>query len=1004
MDSVEVGGGSAAIGPEVVRRLRGTLSRAAFARVLSVTPQTVYRWELPDGAAEARRPRGTQLERLLSYARDKASPEGRALQGLLPSVADVRSPLTAAAVEDDDTLRVLPALDRVFHGDLRRGHAELVQLVAQTPDLSANARARAYYGIALCELCERSDARAALLLIGPALNDAETGRLDSDVAAKLFAVAAHCYAAVDGLLFDLGRVHAYQARVERLTRDANSGTDLEAACLAVLAALSGASVVGDVELLERVFACLEEARWNALPPLLAVGVQEFRLLRDMISGKAASAVIAEGEQLVAQAEGLGYVLTSARTLGKIAAMQLESLGDPEQVLLVARRARMLGRGPRIGRGVHETFAMKAELEALLRLGRIPEALEVAGELDAWMDETGMPAFAAITALVRLWMATGRMDCLQALSVRLRSYEQPAMRGMCRACAGLADACAALFTQESTETTLALFEQAESDAMRWPFLMRDVLLYRTYAHMAAGQTSEARVTLRRMQRLLDRLPSPWFTAQLRRIEGGVLAASGYWTEARQLLQAASATFELAKDRCDALMTRYLTCLLVAVFECGEANENEIDCVRSQMHALGLMDPRSMQLGVERMTEHLRRAEQPQDTAHVRSAERLVVPFQRVAMRGAAPNLILSELAQVVFELLPGRTIQLEELDSEGRARVLYGLDRAARSGSALADAPREPEWIEFSDGAGRLLRLGVLGPLDADGRATLSLLTTTAALALEVAVLRSVGERAPSNSAESLVPELPGFVAASTEMRALRAELSRLARSRSTVIITGESGTGKEIVARAIHDLSERANRAYIAFNCATVPRELFEGQLFGYRRGSFTGATSDHPGVIRSAHGGTLFLDEIGELPLDIQPKLLRFLENSEVFPLGERAPVHVDVRVLAATHRDLTKLVREGRFREDLYYRLQVVPVVIPALRERRADIPVLARHFLRELTPSEREPPVLAPDALAALLAQQFAGNVRELKNIIERALAYFPDQVVLKAEHLRLQLGVV
>jgi len=209
----------------------------------------------------------------------------------------------------------------------------------------------------------------------------------------------------------------------------------------------------------------------------------------------------------------------------------------------------------------------------------------------------------------------------------------------------------------------------------------------------------------------------------------------------------------------------------------------------------------------------------------------------------------------------------------------------------------------------------------------------------------------------------------TSMRAA-APLGGCQLGCSTVIVTGESGVGKEIVARAIHDLSERGRNAYVAFNCATVPRELFEGQLFGYRRGSFTGATSDHPGVIRAANGGTLFLDEIAELSLDIQPKLLRFLENSEVFPLGERAPVRVDVRVLAATHRDLASLVREGRFREDLYYRLQVVPVFIPALRERRADIPVQARHFLRELSRGS-DPPVLAPDALTSLLEQPYAAT---------------------------------
>ncbi|MFP2933893.1 sigma 54-interacting transcriptional regulator, partial [Pyxidicoccus sp. 3LG] len=237
------------------------------------------------------------------------------------------------------------------------------------------------------------------------------------------------------------------------------------------------------------------------------------------------------------------------------------------------------------------------------------------------------------------------------------------------------------------------------------------------------------------------------------------------------------------------------------------------------------------------------------------------------------------------------------------------------------------------------------------------------------------------------------------MKRLRAELASLSSSRATVIVTGESGSGKELVARALHTLSTRAQRPYVAFNCAAVPRELFEGQLFGYRRGAYTGATTDHPGVIRAAHGGTLFLDEIGELPLEVQPKLLRFLENGEVFPLGEVRPVEVDVRVVAATHRDLAQLVREGRFREDLYYRLQVVPVRVPPLRERREDVVALARHFVRQLTPEGQEPPQLGADALAALVAHPWPGNVRELRNVLERSMAYGPLPAVLGAEQMRI-----
>jgi transcriptional regulator with PAS, ATPase and Fis domain len=200
-------------------------------------------------------------------------------------------------------------------------------------------------------------------------------------------------------------------------------------------------------------------------------------------------------------------------------------------------------------------------------------------------------------------------------------------------------------------------------------------------------------------------------------------------------------------------------------------------------------------------------------------------------------------------------------------------------------------------------------------------------------------------------------------------------------------------------LSARATQPFVAFNCAAVPFDLFEGQLFGYKRGAYTGASSDSPGVIRSAGGGTLFLDEIGELPLDVQPKLLRFLENGEIFPLGERRAVQVDVRVIAATHRDLEALVREGVFREDLFYRLQVVPVRIPPLRERREDIVALARYFLRQLTPRDHEPPVLSPDAIATLLAHAWPGNVRELRNVIERSLAFEPVPGVLDGDHLRV-----
>jgi predicted ATP-dependent protease len=968
-----------AFGPERVRALRGRVSRAAFARQVGVTAQTVYRWELPESAAEARRPRGSQLQRLHELAADPR-PRVRSQPAAAAPVRAVESAPQAQTWVDASAAKVITALERLYSGDVRRGQSELVQIVASAPGLSPNARATACFGIALSELLDRSDARAALMAVAPLLSDAETGQLEPAVSAKLLAIAALCHSFPDALLFDLGRVHAYQARVESMP----GRPDEEALCTASLAALCAATWVGDAELLDRAFAKLEETRWDTMPEIFKLHVEEFRTLRLMYAGRG-SPSLANCENAVQLAEQRSYPLLLARTLGRLALCQLDLLTDPAQVLEVARRARAISKQGRTAPGVHQLLALRAEMEALLRLGRLQEALAVAGEVDNWSDETGMPAFSAISTQARLYTLCGRDAALSALALRIRRCELPSLRTICQAFASYVEACAAFCAHDDPALTVELFAQAELNAARWPFLLRDVLLYRVYAHAGAGEAVAGRVALRRAQRFVDGFPSPWYTAHLRRLDGGLAAARGHWQEGRQLLQSAIASFELAKDATDTALARYLYCLIADTFA-PDGDPGPVAKAKAELDRLGLPEPRAMRGGVA-LFHRAAVPEEDTQARRTRGAERLVVPFQRVAMRGAAPSLILSELHSVLCALFPGREVFLEELDSSGDSRALFG-----------ERANAELDWAEFSDGAGRFLRLGVQGALDRDERSTLSLLALTAALSLEVALLRSVGERQPVNASMPPVPELPGFVAASVEMRRLRSELVRLSASRSTVIITGESGVGKELVARAIHDLSERAPHPYIAFNCGTVPRDLFEGQLFGYRRGAYTGATADHPGVIRAAARGTLFLDEIGELPLDIQPKLLRFLENSEVFPLGERAPVHVDVRVLAATHRDLASLVREGKFREDLYYRLQVVPVFVPPLRERRADIPVLARHFLRDLT-RRGDPPVLAPDALAALLEQPFPGNVRELKNIIERALAYYPDQPVLRAEHLRL-----
>ena len=252
--------------------------------------------------------------------------------------------------------------------------------------------------------------------------------------------------------------------------------------------------------------------------------------------------------------------------------------------------------------------------------------------------------------------------------------------------------------------------------------------------------------------------------------------------------------------------------------------------------------------------------------------------------------------------------------------------------------------------------------------------------------------------EDPIEEQLGALFISEEMRELLATVRRIAATTVPILITGETGTGKEVVSRLVHAYSQRARAPFLAFNCTSTPRDMLDSQLFGHRRGAFTGAVEHFPGIVRTADRGTLLLDEIGDMPLDVQPKLLRFLESGEVHPIGESRPAKVDVRVLAATNTRLETLVSQGQFREDLYYRLNIVELVIPPLRERRVDIPSLANHYLKkhahEYSKGELR---LAEDTMEYLLLYKWPGNVRQLANEMRRMAAVAETGAVLMPEHL-------
>jgi DNA-binding NtrC family response regulator/tetratricopeptide (TPR) repeat protein len=323
--------------------------------------------------------------------------------------------------------------------------------------------------------------------------------------------------------------------------------------------------------------------------------------------------------------------------------------------------------------------------------------------------------------------------------------------------------------------------------------------------------------------------------------------------------------------------------------------------------------------------------------------------------------------------------------------LSGIDDGSENGAGLVQIPLG--WHRD-----RHYELVVLPFPTASAHSTLlslqRLVSSSRALARARQLEREQGAVLPTQAPEQ---EL-GLICSSERMIGLINVIRRVASSNVNVLLTGETGVGKELFARALHHASHRKDRPFLPFNCSTVPRDLIDSQLFGHRRGAFTGALDASAGTIRAAANGTLFLDEIGDMSLDAQPKLLRFLESGEILPLGESKPQHVDVRIVAATNAKLDQLVREGRFREDLYYRLDVIKIHIPPLRERREEIPALVDHFLDKFCQEFQKPrPRVAEETLEYLVLYRWPGNVRQLSNEIQRVVAMAEPFGVLMPAHL-------
>jgi DNA-binding NtrC family response regulator/tetratricopeptide (TPR) repeat protein len=346
----------------------------------------------------------------------------------------------------------------------------------------------------------------------------------------------------------------------------------------------------------------------------------------------------------------------------------------------------------------------------------------------------------------------------------------------------------------------------------------------------------------------------------------------------------------------------------------------------------------------------------------------------------PEIVARELFAILAVCGPAVPMALRLRNEDGSREILDRLDSRA---TAEIEAPH----CAFEIGIARnsTLELVLCRRADVASVATMNAVTQLVAAVHELQRARAEREERATLWPTDELPVEGDRTVISGHMRELMNLARRVARANVIVLISGESGTGKEIVAHAIHAASDRAQKPFVPVNCAAVPRELLESQLFGHRRGAFTGADRDHTGLIRAAEGGTLFLDEIGELGIDLQPKLLRFLESNEISPLGETTAFKVNVRIVAATNRNLEDLVRDGRFREDLFYRLNVVPLSIKPLRERRDEIPGLVHYFTGRAAEECRKGHVsVAEETMERLLLYRWPGNVRQLQNELRRMVA--------------------
>jgi DNA-binding NtrC family response regulator/tetratricopeptide (TPR) repeat protein len=777
-------------------------------------------------------------------------------------------------------------------------------------------------------------------------------------------------------------------------------------------------------------AIVREHISKAAPALHASGDRRYLALLHSLSGVslAQSGRPDEAGAALRQAERLASAVNAADVVGTICNNQaIVALIQHryEQALALAERSVSLHKGMGSGRGLAISMATLGQIA--VRMGELDRAEQILNHaLDVrtpvqYHEITGavFDSLAQIHLMRGAYGAAG--ECLRRAgesyggygrqtslwyewSIRVLEAKLALRRGACDEALRLAEEIARPLRNPNADALEGAFEQGGAappgEALQGALISCEALL-------ALDRTTDAEERLYSVRDRLDpgAMPATW--GEFLRVRGQTHAAHGRVAEAYHDLAQSVNVFELLAERYQAGLSHLAIGRLSARAGSRAMAEQHLQLAEDMFAALGavrdLDEVKSARAYLDSSTSAI-------DLRMLAAADDAVI--QRLVDASALPELLARETAAAIAEATDALAVVLFVRPSAGEPRVLAAARCDAREALSLAktldpDRVSRESTIEAigheSDGP-RFCLVQQRQPLSDAPLRRIRMIAAVARQGFDLCAARQRPAPIPGGGlGRSLEPLLPGFLCASEAMSLVAEQIRRLRGNDLPVLITGESGTGKELVARAIHAGSLRSGQTLLPYNCTTTTRDLADSQLFGHRRGSFTGAVSDQLGVIRAAAGGTLFLDEIGDLPIDVQPKLLRFLEQGEVMAIGEAKPQRVDVRVLAATNADLEQRVSEGRFREDLYYRLSVIRLHLPPLRERREEIPHLTSLFVREASERLARPEIrLSPATLDLLVQYYWPGNVRQLRNEVQRAVTMSAADGVVEPQHLSPELA--